>query len=96
MFIVSLTYKCAMEDVEKHLEAHMAYLKQEYARGSFILSGRKIPRTGGVLLSILKNREELEAILERDPFYQHNIAAFEVTEFHPGMAAEGYEILLEE
>jgi uncharacterized protein YciI len=50
MFIVSLTYKRPLEEVYRHLDAHVAYLKQEYANGSFIASGRKVPRTGGIIL----------------------------------------------
>lgn len=47
MFIVSLTYKRPLSEVDQHLEAHVAYLKQQYGDGHFIASGRKVPRTGG-------------------------------------------------
>ncbi len=93
MFIVSLTYKADIEDVDKHLDAHVAYLKQEYAAGSFIASGRKVPRSGGVILSSLKDRNELEEILARDPFNQAGVADYSITEFDPSMVADGYEIL---
>jgi uncharacterized protein YciI len=43
MFIVSLTYKRPLEEVDRQLDAHVAYLKQEYANGNFIASGRKVP-----------------------------------------------------
>lgn len=33
VFIVSLTYRCPLEEVDKHLDAHVAYLKQEYDSG---------------------------------------------------------------
>ena len=93
MFIVSLTYKSDIEEVDKHLDAHVAYLKQEYANGNFIASGRKIPRTGGVILSCVKSREELESVLEKDPFNKAGIAEYDVTEFVPSMVAQGFEIL---
>ena len=93
MFIVSLTYKSDLEEVDKHLDAHVAYLKQEYANGNFIASGRKIPRTGGVILSCVKNREELESVLEKDPFNKAGIAQYDITEFVPSMVAQGFEIL---
>jgi uncharacterized protein YciI len=96
MFIVSLKYKCELEEIDKHLDAHVAYLKQEYAKGNFIASGRKSPRTGGVILSNVKTKNDLETILEKDPFFQADIAEYEITEFIPSMVAEGYEILKEQ
>ena len=93
MFIVSLNYKCEIEEVEKYLDAHVSYLKEEYASGNFIASGRKIPRTGGVILSCVKNKDELELILSKDPFNKAGIAEYDITEFVPSMVAEGYEIL---
>ncbi|MCK5540010.1 MAG: hypothetical protein KAI69_03700 [Deltaproteobacteria bacterium] len=96
MFIISLNYKCQLEEVEKHLDAHVVYLKQEYANGNFIASGRKIPRTGGVILSNVKTKNDLEVILVRDPFYQADIAEYDITEFIPSMVAEGFEKLQEQ
>lgn len=93
MFIVSLTYKCDLNEVDKHLEAHVAYLKQEYANGNFVASGRKIPRTGGIILSCVKNKDELAMILAGDPFNRAGIADYDITEFDPSMVAEGFEIL---
>ena len=93
MFIVSLTYKRDLEEVDKHLDAHVAYLKQEYANGNFIASGRKIPRTGGIILSCVKNKDELESILANDPFHKEGIAEYDIIEFVPSMVAEGLEII---
>ena len=95
MFIVSLTYTSPLEEVDIHLEAHVAYLKEEYANGSFVASGRKVPRTGGVILSRLDSRAELEAVLAKDPFAQAGIAEYEITEFVASMAASGFENLKE-
>ncbi len=96
MYIVSLTYKCPLQEVDKHLEAHVAYLKQEYDNGNFIASGRKVPRTGGVILSTVETRDQLETILGKDPFYKAGIAEYDITEFVPSMVAEGYEKLTEQ
>ena len=96
MFIVSLTYKCPLEEVDCRLDAHVAYLKQEYANGNFIASGRKVPRTGGVILSNVKTKDELAAILAKDPFNIAGIADYDIVEFIPNMVAEGFEILKEQ
>ncbi|MDC7225102.1 MAG: YciI family protein [Spirochaetales bacterium] len=70
MFIISLNYKADLQEVDKHLEAHGEYLKEEYRKGNFIASGRKVPRTGGVILSRIEEEGELEEVLRRDPFYR--------------------------
>ncbi len=50
MFILTLTYKKSIEDVEKNLPAHIEYLETYYNSGNFVTSGRQNPRTGGIIL----------------------------------------------
>ena len=95
MYIVDLTYVKPLEIVEFHLEAHVAYLKEQYAAGAFLASGRKVPRTGGVILARCGSEEELQAVLDKDPFRQHGVARYTVTEFLPSMTAEGLGALQE-
>ncbi len=66
MFIISLTYKKSTEEADKHMAAHMDWLKAAYAAGTFIASGRKVPRTGGVILA-RGARAEIEALCANDP-----------------------------
>lgn len=95
MFVVSLTYKKPIAEVEPHLAAHICYLDECYAKGVFIASGRKVPRTGGVILAKAESRAALEAILQQDPFYLEDVAEFEVIEFIPTKTAPGLEALIE-
>lgn len=87
MFVVSLEYKKDLTEVDAHIEEHIAYLKKYYASGHFIASGRKVPRTGGIILVHASTREELEDILKQDPFHIAGIADYEVSEFIPSMTA---------
>ena len=95
MYIVNLNYVKPIEDVEKHLEAHVAFLDKYYESGNFIASGRKNPRTGGVILCNAENKEALNDILSEDPFNVNAIAEYEVTEFFPSKFAEGFEDFVE-
>lgn len=95
MFVVSLTYKKPIAEVDPHLAAHICYLDECYAKGIFIASGRKVPRTGGVILAKAESRAALEAILQQDPFYLEDVAEFEVIEFIPTKTASGLEALIE-
>ena len=90
MYIIILTYQKDLSEVEKHLEAHRAYLDKHYASGHFIASGAQVPRTGGVILSKASNRGAVEAIITQDPFYEHRIAAYQIIEFTPTKYAEAF------
>lgn len=85
MFIISLTYIKSLEEVEALLEDHVDYLKEQYSLGNFLASGRKVPRTGGIILARGASREEIETIIALDPFYRHHVAEYEITEFSPTM-----------
>jgi uncharacterized protein YciI len=92
MFILSLTYVKSNEEADRHMEPHMAWVKEGYARGWFLASGRKVPRTGGVIFS-LGNRAEIEAYVAADPFTVHGIAEYEITEVAVTTVAEGLDVL---
>ena len=91
MYIIMLKYIKSLEEVEKELEAHIKYLEKYYAMDKFICSGRKNPRIGGVIISKGKNREEIERIIEEDPFKINEIAEYEIIEFMPTKHVEGLE-----
>ncbi len=93
MFIVSLAYKVELSEVDNHIEAHIAYLHKYYDLGKFIASGRKVPRTGGIILVNANDRNELDAILAEDPFHISGVANYEITEFIPTMAAKEFEVI---
>ena len=96
MFIVSLTYICDLKEVDKILLKHIEYLKIQYEKGNFIASGRKIPRTGGIILSKIDNIEKLEEVLNQDPFKINNLAKYEIQEFIPSMTSQEFANLKEE
>ena len=93
MFIISLNYKVSIKEVEQYLSDHVRYLEEQYSLGNFIASGRKVPRTGGVILSNLKDRNLVESIIAEDPFKINAVADYEVIEFVPSMTSEEFEIL---
>lgn len=93
MFIISLTYQKNLEEVDAHLSAHVEFLKSHYAKGVFLASGRKNPRTGGVILALAANKAEMEAIIACDPFYIHGVAQYEITEFIASMTSPHVEFL---
>jgi uncharacterized protein YciI len=88
MFVVELVYKADLAKIDARMREHMAFLKKHYASGRFLISGRKIPRDGGVILALAKSRDELEAIMREDPFCKHGLAEFRVIEFRASQRAD--------
>ena len=94
MFIINLTYKTELERVDQFLNEHIDYLNEQYELGHFLASGRKIPRTGGIILSNIESKSELEEILEKDPFKKNDLAIYELTEFVPSKTCEELKFLM--
>lgn len=90
MFILSLTYKKSNEEADRYMEPHMAWVKEGYDSGMFLASGRKVPRTGGVILAV-GERTAIEAFVAADPFTIEGVAAYEVIEVAVTRTSEGLE-----
>ena len=88
MFVIELTYKAALADIDARMTAHVRFLKKYYASGNFLVSGRKIPRNGGVILAVGTSRAQIEAIVQQDPFYTHGLADFRIIEFRASQRAD--------
>ena len=54
--------------------------------------GRRVPRTGGVILARSGDMETLREAMLEDPFVRHEAATFEIIEFTPSMTAAGAEV----
>ena len=90
MFIINLHYIVPLEELDRHMAAHVKYLRGYYNKNVFVASGRKVPRTGGIILALAHSCDEVDRIISEDPFYKHKLAEFTVTEFlasqhHPNL-----------
>jgi uncharacterized protein YciI len=88
MFVIELTYKVPLAEVDAHMAAHVRFLKKYYGSGHFLVSGRKIPRDGGIILAVGANREEIQAIIQEDPFHVRGLADFRIIEFRASQRAD--------
>ncbi|MBL0371720.1 GTP cyclohydrolase [Rhizobium sp. KVB221] len=92
MLILSLTYTTEIEKADAFMEAHMTWVKRGYDEGWFVASGRKVPRTGGIILA-RGDRIEIEEFCESDPFVVNSIGQYEFFECAFTSTAEGFENL---
>jgi uncharacterized protein YciI len=88
MFVIELVYKAPLAKIDAHMRAHVAFLNKYYTAGNFLVSGRKIPRDGGIILAVGDSRQQIEAIVQEDPFYTHGLAEFRVIEFRASQHAD--------
>ncbi|HUP38892.1 MAG TPA: YciI family protein [Vicinamibacterales bacterium] len=88
MFVIELVYKTELTKIDAHMAAHVKFLKKYYASGHFVVSGRKIPRDGGIILAVGRSREEIDKIVSEDPFHTHGLADFRIIEFRASQRAE--------
>ncbi len=92
MFVVTLRYIAPLPDLDVYMSEHVKFLQKHYKESTFIVSGRQVPRTGGIILARGKSKEAIEALMRTDPFVRQGLAEFTVTEFltsqmHPAFRA---------
>jgi uncharacterized protein YciI len=95
MFIIELTYKVPLKDIDASMPAHMKFLKKYYTAGTFLVSGRKIPRDGGIILAVGDSREQIEAIACEDPFYARGVADVRVIEFRVSQSSDAMQKVID-
>ena len=91
MFVIELNYKVDLAQIDAHMREHVRFLKKYYASGNFIASGRKIPRDGGIILAVGTSRQQIQAIVEEDPFHARGLADIRIVEFRVSQRADGIE-----
>jgi uncharacterized protein YciI len=95
MFVIELVYKAPLAEIDANMAAHVRFLNKYYAAGNFLVSGRKIPRDGGIIIAVGPNREAIEAIVRNDPFVERGLADFRVIEFRASQQARDIQQRLE-
>jgi uncharacterized protein YciI len=68
MFIIDLNYIEPLEELDQHMADHVKFLSKYYKKGTFVASGRKVPRTGGIILALADTEENVHRIITEDPF----------------------------
>jgi uncharacterized protein YciI len=88
MFVIELIYKAPLTAIDANMADHVAFLNACYAAGHFLVSGRKIPRDGGIIVAVGESRQQIEAIVREDPFCARGLAEFRIVEFRASQRAD--------
>ena len=90
MFVIELIYKAELGQIDACMKAHVGFLNEHYAAGTFLVSGRKIPRDGGVIVAVGNDRAAIEAIVRADPFVSRGLADYRIIEFRASQRAADF------
>jgi uncharacterized protein YciI len=94
MFIVNLNYIAPLEQIDAHMGEHMKFIRKYYKLNKFVASGRKVPRTGGIILVLAKSKDEVEAIMNEDVFCKNKLAEISIIEFQTSQSHPDLKNLL--
>ncbi len=95
MIIALVHYDAPLEEVDRFLVEHRAYLAKFYAENKVIFSGRQSPPNGGVILFNLPTKEAVLDVAKDDPFVINKVAHYELIEFKPSLFDERFKTFLE-
>jgi uncharacterized protein YciI len=88
MFVIELIYKVDLAHIDAAMKDHMVFLNGQYKAGVFLISGRKIPRDGGIIIAVGHDRQQIEAVVRADPFVARGLADFRIVEFRASQCAD--------
>lgn len=90
MFLLLSRYVKPIEEIDRVLPEHRAFLNRYYKTGLFIVSGPQEPRVGGVIVTADAPRSEIDAALAEDPFLREGVSEYEIIEFKVTKRAEWF------
>ncbi len=87
--VLKSTYLQPPDVVEQTRPAHLQFLQDEIEAGNLLVAGRQEDGSGGVLITTDISAEEAQALLDRDPYVQGEVARYERVSFNGAYRAPG-------
>ncbi len=83
MFVLLSRFQQPLDEINRYLAPHSEWVEQHYASGRFLVSGRRDPWVGGVIVARAESEQEIQEVLATDPLQQFGLAVYEVVAFGP-------------
>ena len=81
MFVLISHFQKPFEEVNRSFAAHSAWVQRNYESGRFLVSGRREPLIGGIIVARASSEQELREVLTTDPYQQQGLAEYEIFAF---------------
>ena len=92
LFVVASRYLKPLEEVVAVTPRHREWLDQHYRSGLFLVSGRRVDSSGGIIIARAETQAELEAVFAQDPFVLEGCSQYSYAAFTPARRGKGIEI----
>jgi uncharacterized protein YciI len=81
MFVLISHFQRPLDEFSRSLAPHSVWVQRQYESGRFLVSGRREPPIGGIIVARASSEQELREILNTDPLQQLGLAEYEVFAF---------------
>lgn len=84
IFIVISLFLEPVDVIDQHVAEHAAWVEQQYGKGRVLVSGRRQPPVGGIIILKGDSREEIVELFADEPFKQRGLVEYQILQFTPG------------
>ena len=81
MFVLISRFQRPLEEVNHSFASHSAWVQRQNESGRFLVSGRREPPVGGIIVARASSEQELQEVLTTDPYRQKGLAEYEIFAF---------------
>jgi uncharacterized protein YciI len=81
MFVLISHFQKPLDEINRLLAPHSAWVQRQYESGRFLVSGRREPPIGGIIVARASSEQELREVLNTDPLQQLGLAEYEIFAF---------------
>ncbi len=83
-FIVIINYTTDFAEIEPLVPEHRNHLQAAVDNGVILMSGPRIPRTGGFFIAKADSDVTIQNLIDNDPYRRAGVAEYQIVEFKPG------------
>ena len=94
MFVILLKFSTNKGKAGQFMERHNAWLRDGFEKGVFLLSGSIQPKAGGAVLAHNATPEQMQAIVDEDPFVAEDVVTAEIVEISASKSIPELEFLI--
>ena len=87
--VLTSTYLQPLDVIGQTRPAHLEFIEGEVAAGRLLIGGRQESGVGGILVTGDISAEEVQSIVQRDPYTQAGVARYDVVSYNAVVRAPG-------
>lgn len=81
MFVLISRFQRPLDEVYRSFASHSEWVQRQYESGRFLVSGRREPTIGGIIVARASSEQDLREVLTTDPYQQQGLAEYEIFAF---------------